>query len=226
MQRDRIERIAPASRRRFRDRRRLCDLPRAALQRDDILADRVIARAQPDRRVGIDDPAEQDLQLVEPASPHRDGRYDRHAEFGRELQRIERQPVALGKIEHVERDHDRQTERDQLEREAEMIVEVRRVDHHDQGVGQPLAGLRTGDEVARHALVGARGFEAIGAGQVDQIDDAAIGERQLARMALDRDAGIIANLLPGAGQRVEQRALAGIRIADQRHQRRSGHLTA
>ena len=96
---------------------------------------------------------------------------------------IELQPVALGQVDHVERDHDRQAERDQLEREAQMIVEIGGIDHDDQRVGQPLALLRADHDVARHALVGAGGFEAVGAGQVDQLDRAAVVERQPARRA-------------------------------------------
>nr|GFD59163.1 hypothetical protein [Tanacetum cinerariifolium] len=44
-------------------------------------------------------------------------------------------------------------------------------------------------------------------------------EHESPGMALDGDPGIIADLLAGAGQGIEQRALAGIGIADQRHQR-------
>ena len=49
---------------------------------------------------------------------------------------IEHQPVALGEVDHVERDHRRQPERDQLQREAQVVVEVGGVDHDQQRVGQ------------------------------------------------------------------------------------------
>ncbi len=45
-------------------------------------------------------------------------------------------------------------------------------------------------------------------------------------MALDGDAGIVADLLPGAGQRVEQRALAGIGVAGDRDQRERVHAAS
>ena len=136
---------------------------------------------------------------------------------------VELEPVAPGEIDHVERDDRRQPELDQLQRETQMIVEVRRVEHDDQGVGLALALLPAEQHVAGDRLVGACRIEAVGAGQVDQLDRAAVGERQPARMPLDRHAGIIGDLLPGAGQRVEQRALAGIGAAGHGDERRRGH---
>ncbi len=50
-----------------------------------------------------------------------------------------------------------QPQRDQLEREAEVIVEVRGVDHHDDRIGQPLALLPADQHIARHLLVGREG---------------------------------------------------------------------
>ena len=109
-----------------------------------------------------------------------------------------------------------------LQREAKMIVEVRGVEDDQERVGPPLAVLLAEEDVAGDRFVGAGGIEAIGAGKVDQFDRTAIAEHQPARLPLDRDAGIIADLLPRAGQRVEQRALAGIGAADDRDQREAG----
>ena len=104
-----------------------------------------------------------------------------------------------------------------------MIVEIGGIDHHDQRVGQPLARLGAGQHVAGDLLVGGGGVEAVRAGQVNQLDRAPVVEREAPRMAFDRDAGIIADLLARAGQRVEQRTFAGVRIADQRDQRQRRH---
>ena len=112
---------------------------------------------------------------------------------------------------------------DQLEREAEVVVEVGGVEHDQQGVGQPLALLLAEQHVAGHRFVGAGRVEAVSAGKVDQLERPAVGEREPAGMPLDRDAGIVADLLAGAGQRVEQGALAGIGIADHRDQRSGRH---
>ena len=67
------------------------------------------------------------------------------------------------------------------------------------------------------------GCEPVGAGQVGQLDRLAARQHQPPRLALDRDARIVGDLLARAGQRVEQRALAGVGIADQRGGAVAGH---
>ena len=64
-----------------------------------------------------------------------------------------------------------------------MIVEVGRVDDDQQRVRLPLALLPAEQDVARDRFVGAGGIEAVGAGKVDQLDRAAVGERQPAGFA-------------------------------------------
>ena len=137
--------------------------------------------------------------------------------------RVELEPVALGEVDHVERDDGRQAELDQLQREAEVVVEVGRVEDDHQRVGLALALLPAEQDVAGDRFVGARRIEAVGAGQVDHLDRAAVGQHQPARMPLDGDAGIIADLLARAGQRIEQRALAGIGIAGDGDERERVH---
>src|SRR3546814_6416379 len=61
-----------------------------------------------------------------------------------------------------------------------------------------------------------RSGQAVGSGQVDQRQRAAVGEARVPCLALDGDPGIIGDLLPRASQRVEQARLAGIGIADER----------
>ena len=158
-----------------------------------------------------------------PAAAHRHGLDNRHAELALERLRVELEPIALGEIDHVKRDDRRQPELDQLQREAQMVVEIGGVDHDHQRVGLALALLPAEQDVAGDRLIGACGIEAVGAGQVDHLDRAAVGERQPARMPLDRDPGIIADLLARAGQRIEQRALAGIGIAGDGNERERVH---
>ena len=57
------------------------------------------------------------------------------------------------------------------------------------------------------------GLKRVRARQVDEIERHA-AERTSADAALDRDPGIVRRALPQAGQPVEHRALAGVRIAD------------
>src|SRR3546814_5237442 len=61
-----------------------------------------------------------------------------------------------------------------------------------------------------------RSGQAVGSGQVDQRQRAAVGEARVPCLALDGDPGIIGDLLPRASQGVEQARLAGIGIADER----------
>ena len=115
-------------------------------------------------------------KLVDAALAHRDGLDHRDAKLGLELCHVELEPVALGKVDHVERDHHRQAEVDQLQREAQVIVEVGGVDHDQQRIGQPLAVLLAEQDVAGDGFVGAGRVEAVGAGKVDQFGDRAAGQ--------------------------------------------------
>ena len=160
MQRDRVERVASSARTGVSEivaataiwRARRCSVAMSAWMRR-------VAAAQCRRAPSADQRGERvACSASMPALAHRDGRDHRHAELAFDSAAgIERQPVALGQVDHVERDHHRQAERDQLEREAQMVVEVGGVDHDDERVGQPLARLRAGDDVARHASSGLEG---------------------------------------------------------------------
>src|SRR3546814_13995984 len=90
-----------------------------------------------------------------------------------------------------------------MEWEVQLIVEVRGVEHDNQRVGARLARLAAEYDVARHRLVEARGGQAVGSGQVDQRQRAAVGEARVPCLALDGDPGIIGDLLPRASQGVE-----------------------
>src|SRR3546814_2177991 len=73
----------------------------------------------------------------------------------------------------------------------------------------------------------AGGAEAVAAGQVDQRQRPTIGEAGMASLAFDGDARIVGDLLPRAGQRVEQARFAGVGIADERDGGdRAGHAAA
>ena len=144
----------------------------------------------------------------------------RHAECLGQGVGIEHQPVPLGQIDHVERDHRWAPQFEDFLREDEMLFEIGSVEDDDQHVRRAFALEFARHDIARHCLVRACGIEAVGAGQVEQFDGLApsIPGRQSEApcLTLDRDAGIIGDLLARAGQGVEQRALAGIGIADQR----------
>src|SRR6185437_7781796 len=88
-------------------------------------------------------------------------------------------------------------------------------------VGRGFRGEAAEHEVARDFLVGRARAQRIGAGQVDQVDTVAAGRLQHAAFALDRDAGIVRDLLAASGQGVKQSGLAAVRRADQREMQRS-----
>ena len=90
----------------------------------------------------------------------------------------ELEPVTAGEVDHVEGDDSRQAKLEQLQREAQMIVEVGRVEHDQQSVGQALALLLADQHVAGNRFVGAGRFQAVGAGQVHQLRRPPVGQRQ------------------------------------------------
>ena len=96
--------------------------------------------------------------------------------------------------------HDRRNaEIEQLQRESKMIVEVRGIEDDQQSVWAALAFLFAEENVARDRLVGARGIEAVGAGELDQLGGPAVAKHEAARLTLDRHAGIIADFLTATG---------------------------
>ena len=111
-------------------------------------------------------------------------------------------------------------------RQHQMLFKVRRIEHQHQHFGLGLAGLLPQDHPRGHRFVGAGRIKAVGAGQVDQFGRFSGRKRHPPRLALDRNTRIVRNFLPRPGQRVEQRAFAGVGIADQRdHGGAPGHAT-
>ncbi len=206
-----IDRAGEGAGHRLFDHRDRRQPPCLALEMRDFGVDRV-----GHRRPGAGEHVDQRrAQMIEAAFAHRHGFDHRHAQRRCQRGGIDPQAVARRHVDHVERQHHRAPELFELQHEAQMVFDVAGVGDHDQRVGQPFARLASQHDVARHLFVGAGRIEAVGAGQVDQFDRAPVVQHQPSRMPLDRDARIIADLLPRAGQRVEQRGLAGIGIADQ-----------
>ena len=146
----------------------------------------------------------------------RDRGDDRHAELGGEPRDVDLDAAPLREIEHVEHQHHRAPGALELEHEAQREPQVGGVGDAQQEIGHALAGEPPKHHVAGDLLVGAAAAQRIGAGQVDQVDAAAGRGEQQAGLALDRDARIVRDLLPAAGERIEQRGLAAVRRADQR----------
>ena len=153
-----------------------------------------------------------------PSALHGDGLDDRAAELGRRAVSTSiARPLRARDVGHVQRDHHRPAEPRQLEHEAQVHAQVGRVDDGDDRVGRRLAVAPAVDHLERDLLVGRRRRQAVGAGQVDAPTRVRpfVQPRQ-ADLALDRDAGVVGDLLARAGEQVEERRLAAVRVADQR----------
>ena len=152
------------------------------------------------------------LQLAETDAAIRLDRHDRHAEVAFESGDVDFQAEIFRDIHHVESDDDGDAEVEELRRQIQVAFEVRRIDDRDDQVRLVLA-VAENDVDGQH-LVGAAGREAVGAGQIDDVERAPVMPTD-SLLRLDGDAGIVADALVHAGELVEQRRLAGVRIADE-----------
>ena len=90
---------------------------------------------------------------------------------------VDLQALALGDVDHVERQHHRPADRLQLQRQAQDQAQVGGVGDADHHVGRRLAGQPAQHRVAGDLLVRAAGAQGIGAGQVEDGHRAAVWRR-------------------------------------------------
>ena len=93
---------------------------------------------------------------------------------------------------------------------------------HSRRSGAASVASAAKHDVAGDLLVRAATAQRVGAGQIDQVNAAARRRLQHAGFAFDGDAGVVRNLLPAAGQRVEQGGLAAVGGADERNVKATG----
>ncbi len=147
-------------------------------------------------------------ELPDAAAVGGDGRDDGDAEEPLGLGRVELDALALGHIDHIEGDDHGIAELDELERELEAAAQGRSVDHVDDEVGL----FR--EEMGQDDLLGRIGrAERVRPGQVDDVEEPPFDIDPAVGM-LDRGAGEVRGLGLGPGDRVEQRALAAVRLSD------------
>ncbi len=91
-----------------------------------------------------------------------------------------------------------------------MAGKISNVHHADGGIWGIFA--ITGKQVAHHRLVGGAGNQGIGAGEVNNFKNGVFGFPH-AGFFLDRDTGIVGDLLMQAGQGVKKSGLAAVRVA-------------
>jgi len=102
-----------------------------------------------------------------------------------------------------------------LEHQPQRQPEVRRIGDADQEARDILARQAPEDDVAGDDFIEAAGAQRIGSRQIDQPHGEPGGRDDRALLALDRDTGIVGDLLPAAGQRIEECRLPAVRVADQ-----------
>jgi hypothetical protein len=158
------------------------------------------------------------------APPHGDRRHDWNAELSREAVEVDLEPAMAGDVEHVEREDHRPADALQLEREAQRQPEIGRVGDTDEQRRNFLACESPQHDVPGDDFVEAAGTQRIGPRQIDQPDRQAGRCYRQALLALDGDTGVVRDLLTAAGQRIEQRGLAAVGIADERNPRRRCNL--
>ncbi len=130
----------------------------------------------------------------------------RHAELGLHAVDIHAAAVGGDLVHHVERNDHGDAHFQKLHGQIEVALNVGGVDNVDDGLGLFLE-----NEVARDDLFAGIGGHGVDAGQVR---DQGIGVlADLAVLAVDGDAGEIANVLVRAGELVEQRGLAAVLVA-------------
>ena len=150
-------------------------------------------------------------ELVYALAAARHGGDHRRAEQFAERSVVEPVPALFDFVIHVQRHDHRQIHVDELRREVEVALQVRRVDDVEHHVGRLL------DELPAHvALLGAVGREGIGAGQVDEAELVA-AEAEVALAGVDGDTAVVAHVFVAARGDVEERRLAAVGVAHERH---------
>ena len=140
-------------------------------------------------------------------------RHDGHAQLALEPGRVDRDPVPLRFVDQVEEDHHLPGDVQNLQGQVQVALEAGGVHDDDRYVGPPEQ-----DEIARHLLVDAARLQRVGTRQVNDLHArSAVGEYALG--ARNRLAGPVAGVLPQSRQRVEDRALADVRVAGQGDQK-------
>ena len=125
--------------------------------------------------------------------------------------------VSPGFVGHVERDDDRVADLEDLDGQIEGAGQRRGIGHDQDGV-RP-AGAASEQRLDGNLFLARAGGEGVRPRQIGQLDRPAAGQRDRGRSAIDGHAGIVGDARARAGQRVEDRGLAGVGIARHQHQR-------
>ena len=135
--------------------------------------------------------------------------HDLAAQLAAQLLHVDLVAVLADNVHHVDGDDNGDAQLGQLGGQVQVTLQVRAVDDVQDGIGALVDQV-----VTSHHFLQRVGGQGVDAGQVH--DGHIIVLLQLALFLLHRDARPVAHELVGAGQRVEQGGLAGVRVARQR----------
>jgi hypothetical protein len=168
-------------------------------------------------RLELGDPRQRIAKLVDALPARRDHRANRHAaELRGQPGDVDAQTLELRGIRHRQGDDHGPLEFEQLLQQIQALVEVGAVEDGEYPVGRRGAVHVPENHVNGDLLLERMGAECVGAGQVDEFERPVV-HLERADVALDRDTRVITDTLPQPGQAIEQCALAGIGVADNRY---------
>ena len=139
----------------------------------------------------------------------------RTAEFGAEFFHVNADAVAPGHVHHVQRHDDRAIQFQNLAGEKKIPFKIGRVHDHQRRVRRGVSFQPSTQCVAGQFFFRRGAFQTVKPRQIHE-DNLLVADFGSADAAFDGGAGKIRGLGAQAGQRVEQRGLAGIGIANQR----------
>ena len=153
---------------------------------------------------------------IHPGSLRRADQRDGVTEFMRERERIDLAAAGLEQVRHIKQHERRQAERKNRRRQHQLPVEVHAVQHEQHGIRRGHARHVALQHVDRDARVFGVGRERVDAGQIDEREVRAAEALHRAGVVLDRDAGIVRDLLAHSGQPIEECGLAAVGRTDER----------
>ena len=148
-------------------------------------------------------------ELLDALALGRRDRHDRDAEQGLHRVDVDRAAVARELVHHVEREDHRAIELDELQRQVEVALDVRRIDDVDDA-----RWLLAQDELTRDNLLVRVRRHRVDARQIRDLR--VLVAADAAALLVDRDAWEIADVLVRARQLVKKRRLAAVLVARER----------
>ena len=131
---------------------------------------------------------------------------DLTTEFSGKLSGIELIPVLAHKIHHVDGNHHRDSEFDELGCEIEVSLEVRAIHDVQDGIGPFAYQIVSGNHLFKSIW-----REGVDSGKVGDCD--VIGLFELTLFLFDCDSGPVSHVLVGTGESIEQGCLSAVGVS-------------